>query len=94
MNSQATLTPELDPRAIAKLFDIKGARVFLPGGYGAIGEALSVAMAHRGAEVVIAGPRVEKAEALAESIRQSGGKAHGFAVDAQRVSSIEDVTVP
>ena len=92
MNTQATLTPELDPVAMSNLFNIEGLRVFLPGGYGAIGEALSVAMAHRGAEVVIAGPRLEKAEALAESIRDAGGNAHGFAMNAKEVGSIEEVT--
>lgn len=92
MNTQTTLTPELDPEAIAGLFNIKGMRVFLPGGYGALGEALSVAMALRGAEVVIAGPRLEKAEALAKSIHEKGGKAHGIRIDAQDVASIEEAT--
>jgi hypothetical protein len=32
MNRQATLTPEIDPHRIARLFDIEGLRVFLPGG--------------------------------------------------------------
>ncbi len=92
MNQQPSLTPKIDPDSIGKLFDIEGQRVFLPGGYGAIGEALSMAMGLRGAEVAIAGPRIEKAEALASRIREAGGIAHGFHVDGQSVASIEDAT--
>jgi gluconate 5-dehydrogenase len=92
MNRQATLTPEVDPGGIARLFDIEGLRVFLPGGYGAIGEALSWAMGLRGAQVCIAGPRPEKAEALAERIRGQGGTAHALGIDAKNVSSIEETT--
>lgn len=92
MNQQPTLTPKIDPTEVAGLFDIKGLRVFLPGGYGAIGEAISYAMGLRGAEVTIAGPRMEKSKDLARSIVEQGGKAHGLHIDAQSVTSIQETT--
>jgi gluconate 5-dehydrogenase len=90
MNHPAgSLTPEIDLELVDRLFDIKGLRVFVPGGYGAIGEAISIAMARLGAEVVIAGPTQKKAIALAERIAAQGGRAHGLALDAREVSSIQ-----
>jgi gluconate 5-dehydrogenase len=57
MNRQPdSLTPEVDQERIARLFDIRGLRVFLPGGYGALGEAIAHAMAGHGAVLAIAGP--------------------------------------
>ncbi|WP_299815541.1 SDR family oxidoreductase [uncultured Roseibium sp.] len=84
-----SLTPEIDLKVVDRLFDITGLRVFVPGGYGAIGEAISIAMARLGAEVVIAGPTLEKAVALADRIAALGGRAHGLALDARKVSAIE-----
>ena len=93
MNREAgSLTPRIDRERIARLFDITGQRVFVPGGYGAIGEAIAWAMAGHGAEIVIAGPRAEKAEALAEAIRDSGGRAHGIKIDARDVASVRAAT--
>lgn len=93
MSSTAiSITPEIDLRRIDKLFDINGLRVFVPGGYGAIGEAIAIAMARLGASVVIAGPSQHKAIALAERIRDQGGNAFGLELDARSVASIEEVT--
>ena len=93
MNSPAaSLTPEIDRERIARLFDIKGQRVFIPGGYGAIGSAIAWAMAGHGAQVVIAGPRREKAEALAKAIEATGGSAHGIELDAGDIASIRQAT--
>ncbi|MFC4670974.1 SDR family NAD(P)-dependent oxidoreductase [Seohaeicola nanhaiensis] len=88
----ASLTPGIDPARIAGLFDIRDLRVFLPGGYGAIGEAIACAMAGHGAEVTIAGPKRDKAEALAARIRAQGGRAHGLMLDAREVASIRTAT--
>jgi gluconate 5-dehydrogenase len=88
MNRQASLTPEVDPKRIDMLFDIKGLRVFLPGGYGAIGEAIAAAMARGGAHVVIAGPSGDKARGLAERLVTAGGRADGIPLDAREVSDI------
>jgi NAD(P)-dependent dehydrogenase (short-subunit alcohol dehydrogenase family) len=82
------LTPSIDPASIARLFDIRGLRVFIPGGYGAIGEAIAHAMGRFGARIAIAGPNGDRASALAERIAQEGGEAHGLALDARRVDAI------
>jgi NAD(P)-dependent dehydrogenase (short-subunit alcohol dehydrogenase family) len=88
----ARLTPAIDRQAIARLFDIRGLRVLIPGGYGAIGEAVARAMSQLGARVAIAGPNGERARALADSIAHEGGDAHGFALDARSTTSIAAVT--
>jgi NAD(P)-dependent dehydrogenase (short-subunit alcohol dehydrogenase family) len=87
-----SLTPEIAPDKIDQLFNIKGMRVFLPGGYGAIGEAIALAMARMGAVVAVAGPRLEKAEALVARISAIGGVAHAIHLDAREVTSIKDAT--
>ena len=93
MNLQTTsLTPTIDSAQIDRLFDIRGQRVFVPGGYGAIGEAIALSMGRMGASVAVAGPRLEKAEALASRIRELGGTAHGIRLDASSVESIGEAT--
>ncbi|WP_428249767.1 SDR family NAD(P)-dependent oxidoreductase [Ferrovibrio sp.] len=93
MNHQSTsLTPEIELERIDRLFDIRGLRVFLPGGYGAIGEAIAIAMARLGAEVCIAGPSAVKAGALAERIASAGGRAHALSLDARDADTIADTT--
>ncbi|MEP3048974.1 MAG: SDR family oxidoreductase [Roseibium sp.] len=87
------LTPEIDLGKIDRLFKIDGLRVFIPGGYGAIGEAIATAMARLGAVVVVAGPSLNKATRLAEQIAAHGGTAYGLELDAKDVSSIERCTL-
>jgi NAD(P)-dependent dehydrogenase (short-subunit alcohol dehydrogenase family) len=87
-----SLTPSLAPATIARLFDIRGLRVFIPGGYGAIGEAIALAMGQFGARVAIAGPKAERAEALAGRIGQEGGEAYGFGLDARSTDAIQAAT--
>lgn len=87
-----SLTPEIDLSRIDRLFKIDGLRVFLPGGYGAIGEAISIAMARLGARVVVAGPSLDKASTLAKGIVDHGGIADGLELDARDVSSIKNCT--
>ena len=89
MNRVETLTPRVDPAALARLFDVAGLRVFIPGGYGAIGEAIAWGFALRGARVVVAGPTAEKGAALAEAIAAEGGEASAVALDARDTVSIE-----
>jgi NAD(P)-dependent dehydrogenase (short-subunit alcohol dehydrogenase family) len=88
----ARLTPSLDPASIARLFDIRGLRVFIPGGYGAIGEAIALAMGQFGARIAVAGPKGERAEALGNRITMEGGEAHGFTLDARSTDAIRTVT--
>lgn len=40
---EASLTPVVDTAAMDRLFDITGLRIFIPGGYGAIGQATALA---------------------------------------------------
>jgi gluconate 5-dehydrogenase len=87
-----TVTPHVDTAALARLFDIDGMRVFLPGGYGAIGEAIAWGFAQRGAKVAIAGPSGAKAEALAVDIRAAGYIAEGLLLDARDTMAIAEVT--
>jgi NAD(P)-dependent dehydrogenase (short-subunit alcohol dehydrogenase family) len=93
--NKATLPPSLTPRidlaAIDQLFDLKGLRAFVPGGYGALGEAISWGLARYGAEVAIAGPTAVKAEALAAAISETGARAIGLGLDARDPGQIRTV---
>ncbi len=89
MNIQPeSLTPAVELARIDNLFSLRGQRVFIPGGYGAIGEAIALATARLGAEVCIAGPSRTKADALAERIVASAGRAFGLELDARKEESI------
>jgi gluconate 5-dehydrogenase len=89
---EASLTPGVDTAAMDRLFDITGLRIFIPGGYGAIGEATALAMARRGAIVTVAGRSEEKAEALAARLSSGGRHAYGFRLDAREPTEIREVT--
>jgi len=84
------LTPRIDVAALDRLFDLEGRRVFIPGGYGAIGEAIAWGFARRGALVAVAGPKGDKAAALAEQITAAGGQASGHSLDARRPQQIAE----
>lgn len=91
-NVSSSLTPQIKLEALDNLFCVKGLRVFIPGGYGAIGEAAAWGFARHGARVAIAGPRIERAQNLAASICDAGGDAIAVPLDARQVSSIDDAT--
>lgn len=94
MNDQEAavrLTPQVDLAALDRLFDLTGVRAFIPGGYGAIGEAIAWGFARRGAAVAVAGPSGEKAEGLARELSARGAKAFGLALDARRPRDIANV---
>lgn len=93
MNKQdagGPLTPRIDVAALDRLFDLQGRRVFIPGGYGAIGEAIAWGFARRGARVAVAGPKGDKAAALAEQIQGAGGQACSLRLDARAPQQISD----
>lgn len=72
------------------LFDLNGRIAFVPGGYGAIGEAIAWGLALSGARVAIAGRSAEKGQALARQLHeQVGVDATGFAMDAHLVPDIQ-----
>lgn len=85
------LTPNVDLSAIDHLFDLRGLRAFVPGGYGALGEAIAWGLARFGAEVAIAGPNAGKADALAAAISATGSRAIGVGLNARRPAEITQV---
>ena len=70
-------------------FDLSGKRALVPGGYGGIGAAVAQGLAEAGASVVVAGRDEGKAAALAGFLADAGHAAHGIALDAESVESIE-----
>jgi NAD(P)-dependent dehydrogenase (short-subunit alcohol dehydrogenase family) len=89
--SDQSLTPALDVAALARQFDLDGLVAFVPGGYGALGEAVCWALAVHGARVAVAGPSGAKAEALARSLGAAGYDARGYDLDARVVTDIQRV---
>ncbi len=90
--SLAGLTPKIDLEALKRQFDLTGKTAFVPGGYGALGEAICWALAVRGANVFVAGRSGERALNLASEISAAGFKAVGSGLDARSVSEIRQVT--
>jgi NAD(P)-dependent dehydrogenase (short-subunit alcohol dehydrogenase family) len=74
--------------AAERAFDLSGRVVYVPGGYGGIGAALCRSFARQGAAVAVAGRSVDKAEKLAERLREGGNEAMALAVD---VTSVEEI---
>ena len=72
-----------------KMFDLSGKRALVPGGYGGIGAAVAQGLAEAGASVVVAGRDEGKAAALAGFLADAGHAAHGIAMDAESVESID-----
>lgn len=70
------------------MFEVRGKVVFVPGGYGGIGEAIAWGMAVGGARVVVSGRSKEKSEKLAAQITGAGFEAAGIAADVKSVSEI------
>lgn len=93
MNDQlpTDLTPKIDVRALATQFDLSDKIAFVPGGYGAIGEAICWALAAQGAKVAVAGPSGDKAVALADNIGGAGYVAQGWELDGRAVVDIDGV---
>lgn len=87
----AQITPQVDfTKELVGMFDMKDKVAYIPGGYGGIGEAIAWGLAMRGAKVVISGRSNEKADKLAEHIKDSGFEAAGVAVDVKSVAEIKD----
>jgi NAD(P)-dependent dehydrogenase (short-subunit alcohol dehydrogenase family) len=63
-------------------FSLEGKVALVPGGGGAIGSAVSKALAGAGAKVAVANRTLDKAEASAAAIRVAGGEAIAVAMDA------------
>ena len=83
------ITPAIDaPAELSHLFDVRDKVVFMPGGYGGIGEAVAWELALAGAHVTVAGRSAEKAQRLAGTLSDHGLAAEGVALDAESVPSI------
>jgi NAD(P)-dependent dehydrogenase (short-subunit alcohol dehydrogenase family) len=67
---------------------LAGKVALVAGGYGGIGEAVARALARHGSTVVVGGRDAARADALAATLRESGGKASSVAFDARDVASI------
>jgi len=83
------ITPIIDFQTeLAGLHRLDGKVMFLPGGYGGIGEAVAWGAAMAGATVVIAGRDKDKAAAFAGRLRDAGFAADGLAIDCRSVANI------
>jgi len=63
------------------LFGLDGRVALVPGGGGAIGSAMAVALAGAGAKVAVVDQTQDRADAAAERIRAAGGEALALAAD-------------
>jgi NAD(P)-dependent dehydrogenase (short-subunit alcohol dehydrogenase family) len=89
----AAITPRIDFKSeLAGLFRMEGQVMFIPGGYGGIGEAVAWGAALAGATVVIAGRDAAKGAALAGALTEAGFPADSLAMDAKSVASIRETT--
>ena len=74
----------------ATTFDLTGGTALIPGGYGGIGAAIAWGLARHGAQVILAGRDLGKANRLADEMRAQGLAAAGIAMDAHSVASIRE----
>lgn len=70
-------------------FSLEGRTAVVIGGGGALGSAVASGLAAAGGSVYIADVTLDKAQAAASAIRDKGGLASGFEVDALKRESIE-----
>ena len=73
------------------LFDITDRVVLVTGGSRGLGAAMSVALAQRGARVIIASRKLEACQELATRIRDNGGQAHPLACHVGHWESLDGV---
>ena len=76
-------------RTSPNLFDLSGRVAVVTGASRGIGAALAQALAGAGARVVLASRKMEGLEAMAESIRGSGGEALAVACHTGRAADVE-----
>jgi gluconate 5-dehydrogenase len=69
-------------------FPLAGRTAFVAGAYGAIGEAVAVALARAGVAVALGGRDAGKLAALATALRAAGAQAQPFAFDATDADAI------
>jgi NAD(P)-dependent dehydrogenase (short-subunit alcohol dehydrogenase family) len=88
--SAGRITPMIDfTKELSGLYDLSGVKVWLPGGYGGLGEAICWALALAGAEVTVSGRNSAKAEALVGALSDAGHRAHAVDLDVADCGAIE-----
>lgn len=74
-----------------KDFDLTGKRVLITGAGRGIGKGIGLAMAEAGADIGFTSLGTESAERAANEVRQLGRKGFGWAADATKVASMEEL---
>jgi NAD(P)-dependent dehydrogenase (short-subunit alcohol dehydrogenase family) len=74
-----------------QLFSVEGKKVLVTGGSRGLGRSMCLALAERGAGVIIASRKLEACETLAAEIRAGGGDAHALACHVGDWSSLDQV---
>jgi NAD(P)-dependent dehydrogenase (short-subunit alcohol dehydrogenase family) len=77
--------------SLPQLFDLTGRTAVVTGGAGALGTAISVALAEAGAAVAVVDLRIENATRVADSINAAGGRAVGYSGDLSQAAAVGDV---
>jgi 2-dehydro-3-deoxy-D-gluconate 5-dehydrogenase len=74
-----------------RLFDLSGRTAVITGGAGALGAAICPGLAAAGAAIAVLDLNPAKAENVAASIRDAGGRAAAFAGDLSKPEQVEQV---
>jgi len=75
--------------AVLDAFSLAGRVALIPGGGGAIGTAMSLALADAGARIAAANHTLASAEACAQAVRDAGGEAVALEMDATDEAACE-----
>lgn len=76
---------------MADMFDLTGKVALVVGGGGGIGSALSLGLAERGADVIVASRQLKNLEGVAKDIRALGRKSMAISVDITQEKSVADM---